>query len=712
MKPPERPIVEALHILALFAFAVVQPLLDLLGRNPTFFIAHRADRGEILALISLLTLGIPSLLVLLEFAVGRFSRLWRRALHVTLLGLLFFLASLAALKRAGAALLGEAADGNFTSRFAADVAILVLALVASALFAVLYVRSARVRSLVTFLSPGVLVFPLTFAFLSPCRHLIAAPHRAESPVASVQRDSSRPLTPIVMVVFDELNGMSLLDRERKIDRWRYPNLARLADDATWFRNATTNDAWTIHAVPSLLTGNLPDQSRQPVLAEYPENMFTLLAGTHSLHVVECVTSLYKPMSQPFRARLHNMLQMSVDAAVVYARIVAPDATARMLPGIGGRWGNFLDLDARGSDATSRETGEPGTFREFVENIRDAGSPGLHYLHIMLPHVPYRHLPSGKSYAHQTDLERDLAGLKPHTKGELVAWSDDEWAALQAQQRYLLQLGFVDRLIGELVDHLQATGLYKSSLIVLASDHGVAFRPGASRRGLTKQNAAEILPILLMIKAPNQSQGIVEDRNVESIDVLPTVAALQGLSIPWTTDGQSAFDESMPPRGHKHAFSRDVHETLAGDFPERYASSDSLLRHFSDGRDAESLFRIGPNRELIGRRVAEFPLGDDPNRVVQVELTADTRFPDADALHCLVCGRIVRNSAVDAPPVELALAVGGTIRAITRTYRIAGRENDWSAMLPEEAVSQEPLDLEIFAVDSTGPTVKLSRARIE
>ena len=40
----------ALHVLALAAFALAQPLFDLLGRHPEFLIAHRADRLDLVLL--------------------------------------------------------------------------------------------------------------------------------------------------------------------------------------------------------------------------------------------------------------------------------------------------------------------------------------------------------------------------------------------------------------------------------------------------------------------------------------------------------------------------------------------------------------------------------------------------------------------------------------------------------------------------------------
>jgi len=40
------------HVVVLCAFAVAQPLFDLLGSNPTFFVAHEAGGAELVVLRS------------------------------------------------------------------------------------------------------------------------------------------------------------------------------------------------------------------------------------------------------------------------------------------------------------------------------------------------------------------------------------------------------------------------------------------------------------------------------------------------------------------------------------------------------------------------------------------------------------------------------------------------------------------------------------
>ena len=139
---------------------------------------------------------------------------------------------------------------------------------------------------------------------------------------------------------------------------------------------------------------------------------------------------------------------------------------------------------------------------------------------------------------------------------------------QGYQRYLGQVGLVDTLIGRLVSRLKAEGLYDRSLIVFTADHGVSFRPNQPRRLLTEENAPDIMRVPLFIKAPHQRDGVINDRNVETVDIVPTLADLLHVSLPWTVDGQSAFDSVRSEKKQKKIFA--------------YSISHYLTRHVFDG----------------------------------------------------------------------------------------------------------------------------------
>ena len=83
-----------LHLFKLVAIAVVQPLLDVLGRHSIFFIARYAKKVDIILMVGILSIVVPLLLVTIEWILGRWRRPWRDRFHLGLIGGLVFLISL------------------------------------------------------------------------------------------------------------------------------------------------------------------------------------------------------------------------------------------------------------------------------------------------------------------------------------------------------------------------------------------------------------------------------------------------------------------------------------------------------------------------------------------------------------------------------------------------------------------------------------------
>src|SRR4029450_6192328 len=59
-----------LELFVLCGLAIAQPLLDVTGKAPDFFLLHRASRGQILLLVALVVVLPPLVLWLAELAVG------------------------------------------------------------------------------------------------------------------------------------------------------------------------------------------------------------------------------------------------------------------------------------------------------------------------------------------------------------------------------------------------------------------------------------------------------------------------------------------------------------------------------------------------------------------------------------------------------------------------------------------------------------------
>ena len=120
----------------------------------------------------------------------------------------------------------------------------------------------------------------------------------------------------------------------------------------------------------------------------------------------------------------------------------------------------------------------------------------------------------------------------------------------AHQRHLLQVAYTDRLVGQVVDKLKAEGLWDKSLVVMGAGHGAGWVPGEKPRSLGETNVPDLLWVPQFIKAPGQDTGVVDDRNWEQVDLLPTIADLVAIAVPWKTQGSSQTGQLTRTRTEK------------------------------------------------------------------------------------------------------------------------------------------------------------------
>ena len=690
----------ALHVFVLWGFAVAQPLFDLLGRHVQFFVAQDARPAEIVALVLMLCFLAPALMVLGELAAGLAAPWAGRAVHRILVALLAAAAILQLLKKLGSlpgALLIAAA----------------LAFGGAAAWA--YQRFAAIRTYLSILTPAPLVFATVFLFFSQAGKLVwPAPRAAPRPAVNTD-------IPVVLVVFDELSLPTLMDGTRRIDALRYPNFAALAGASHWFRNATATADNTVFALPAILTGRYLGEGRRRRLAtatSYPDNLFTLLGGGYRLNVFESVTHLCpREIRDPTELDLSPATRMRYllsDLSAVYLHRLLPADLAAGLPPVDHQWGHFaLFVHKKRKRAAWEESRKVRYFSAFQAAIRARpghdGVGSLHFLHSGLPHVPWRYLPSGRHYgAKGSRLINNGPGLE---KG---IWVKDRWPVLQSFQRYLLQLGFVDRLLGDLLRTLEEIGLYDRALVVVTADHGVSFRPGRPRRRVDRRNFADIMSVPLFIKLPHQREGTLSDRNVELIDILPTIVEVLGLAAPWPMDGSSVFDTAAPQRPEKHLFRGPKRRRLTFGVAEMDAKYETVRRMaeiFGASSDPQALYRIGPYPDLVGRPLSQLEIDSEPRH--QVRLRRPEIYHDVDPASGFVPARVIGvilPQEAGQGPLELAVAVGGTVAATTYTLKTTTSRAPFSAVVPESAFAAGRNLVQVFVISGTPDKPRLIPTR--
>jgi len=666
-----------LSIAGLSAIAFAQPLLDLLGRNPAFFVAHDLGRGHILLLAGAVVVGVPLCLAALTLGVHRLHRPTGRVVHHGMIGALAGVATLVGL-RLGA---GDRLPG------VVEVAV---AFCVAALAAVAHHRAGAVRSIVRMCALAVPAVLVLFLLGSPVRALVM-PAQAAHALSGIPADGP----PIVFVIFDELPLAALLDTDGRIDAEAYPAFAQLAGDATLHRNVAAAHSSTAEAVPALLSGRYSPVSVPPNAASHPHNLFALLGDVYQPHALEPLTDLCGRPCAHTRTSAVDVRAALRDLVVVQQHLVVPDDFAGGLPPLDTGWRDFgggqdLDRDvflAQARHALAEDT--PGDFAAFVAAVQPSQRPGLHVLHSLLPHRPWRYLPDGR---------RHMAVSDPATGED--GWTTLPWPRAQSLQLLHAQLQLTDRLLGDLLEHLRQVGMYDDTLLVVAADHGVSLVPGTPTRTVTAENVADIAAVPLLIKAPGQQHGGVSDVPLSTVDVVPTVLDLMGLDPPPGVDGRPA-NATASDSSHRRFVDSERRQWRVGNFFDRVAQLADERRQLFAADGAFDLFSLRPpgTPDLVGRRVP-----DDVPRAggLRLRLRWPNAYADVDTDGPVVPASVYGDIAgVADDPLTIAVAVNGRVRAVTRTEVGHGPPGRFRALVSPDAFVDGTNTVEVLLVGAGG-----------
>jgi Sulfatase len=653
--PWRREVRSYLELFALCGLAFAQPALDVLGKNASVLVELRTSRFETVAIALIWVLGPPSALWVVEVLVGLAVPRARRFGHAILAAGVSAVLVVEVLKQQT-----ELGVRN----------LLIGAAVLGLIAGVLVLRFTVVRLWLRYLAVAPVIFLVMFLLFSPVATVVF--HQSSGASAT-----SVPAKPnrVVMIVMDEFPLDSLLDGTGHIDATLFPHFAELAGDSTWYRNDTTVAPYTEQAVPAILTGDMPtDPSKLPVVTEYPRNLFTMLGDTYDMNVHESVTHLCPPKlctNSETTNSWKNFGALTDNSWSLWRTFARPSREA---------------ADASFTAAQSDQRPEAQADGEaFVDSLQPATKPRLDFLHVIMPHWPWHYLGTGQSYGPET-----MHGLFFND------WSND-WTALSGRQRHLIQVQAADRLLGQVIAKLRRIGAYDKSLIVMTTDHGIAFSSGQPIRGVSQNNYPQIMWTPLFIKSPQQTTGVVDDRVVESIDILPTIADILDLKMPWRVDGRSVMGQ---PRANGQ---RPIFEWENN----RITPDAGKLFSYVDGRTGFTLamkgqasadtgdpglrlYAIGAHEALVGQEAAPLTVAgtsglsasiDDPGRFTSVDPHA------RHAPWAFISGTIDKGSTDCPERIPLAITINGRVASLSESYQIPFVEpaNDctfWADLPPQ------------------------------
>lgn len=715
------------HLAALWALAFVQPMLDLLGENPDFFVARGNSSGQIILYALTLTLVPPLVGLIIEALVRLINRDAQWYLHLFLMGLL------------GACFVLQLIKNHLDWPAGALIAVSVTL---SLIGVWLYGRWRFPQAFMDVLSVAPIVVLIFFVGFSSTSRLIL-PRDQPDPV---DVEITEP-APVVMVIFDEFPTGSLITPDDQIDGSRYPAFAELAAHSTWYRDATADGAYTPLAVPAIFSGERPDHDELPIASDHPRSIFTLLGKTYDLRVMEAATRICPDQLCPEAdnsARDDSTSSLFSDLSVVSRYLLLPESLTRNLPDISNSFSGFTDTDEVDTDAESEVTGLEGDndpegitgttgltgatgptgektpvrtgqgaarklgrlfalqssvdeFERVIE-FNSRLTPGqretLDLIHVEKPHYPWRHIPNGQRYS---NLNAEWSGLLPN---------DGPWMAPPpivdiALQRHLLEVAYTDTLLARIIRRLKQTGLWDEALIVVTADHGTAFQSKIPRRTAVPENLGEIASVPLFIKSPGQAKPEVTDERTCATDILPKIADELGIDFPWqeatcdpetvtvvnspTGESSGPLDEMVRQR-QKHLVNR-------------------IQRVFGTGQGWGPYYRFGPHNELVGKRVKNLDVLPLKRwRAVPDERNAVKNYdPTAPTLRGLLQRGVVDRFGEKR---ILAVAVDGRIEAVGWTFKDGtGRGPGYSILLPPESLKAGFNQVDIYRVEDDGKRLR-------
>ncbi len=684
-------------------------MLSLLGENPEFFVARGNTAGQIIVYSLVLAFVPPLIGLALEALALLVSRNLRWRLHLFLMTLV------------GACFLLEVLKDAFD--WPAGV-LIGLAVLLAALGVYAYSRWRFPRAFMDILTVSPVVVLVIFFFFTSTSRLVL-PREQPDPVNVAVGNPA----PVVMVVFDEFPTASLMNDDEEIDGTRFPAFADLAADSTWYENATGSAAYTPLAMPSILSGEEPDQDNLPIASDYPHSVFTLLGKSYQLRVMEAATQICPEDLCPdsdLGSEDAELGDLFSDLNVVSQHLLLPDSMRRDLPDVSATFSEFTSETADPEDSgLEEETGTEGAtgatgptgvtgvtgetadpvnpvertgqgaarrlgrlfaesssadeferINEFAGRFEPGQEQTLDLIHVEKPHYPWRHIPDGQRYS---NLTGEWSGLLPN---------DGPWMAPPkvvdiALQRHLLEVGYTDTLLGQITDRLKKLGIWDEAMVVVTADHGTAFQSFVPRRAAVRKNMGEIASIPLFIKAPGQTGPDVVTDHTCATDILPEIAEQLEIDYPW--DVPDCPEEQVTvvnsPAGEA---------TVAFDamLKQRRRLVDRIQRVFGTSVGFGPTYRFGPKKDLIGTKVSELNaigkrrgMRAEPERPNSVKMY-DPSSPSLKGL--------LQRGYMERIPEDrvLAVAVGGVIRAVGWTFKDGlGYGPGFSILLPPESLKR-------------------------
>jgi hypothetical protein len=245
------------------------------------------------------------------------------------------------------------------------------------------------------------------------------------------------------------------------------------------------------------------------------------------------------------------------------------------------------------------------------------------------------------------------------------------------------------------------------LVVVTADHGRSFEPNTSSRRITPQTIDSTAYSPLFIKLPYQARGQIDDSNVMAYDILPTIADILGVDLPWPVAGLPIGHPGIVERGDqkiyfpkkdKEGFGLGVGDSQSFSDKENFPTYSSRWIGALKGTGDPLLLlneELGLER-YMGRSSEEF--GSTAGGSATVVNLASLRHVAADATPQGIITGNLEFKPIDGEKV--LVMVNGQFVTGSPLIEFQNVSNTFIAMLPKNVLESEN-DIGVFLVTDSG-----------
>jgi len=449
-------------------------------------------------------------------------------------------------------------------------------------------------------------------------------------------ESARPWNVLMIIIDDAAPQLHSVGQDGPV---RTPNIERLAERGTWFRQAYCNAPACNPSRAAMLTG--VEASRSGIYYNSQKSPETWISETESL-VARFRNAGY--LTAGYGKIAHTMVASMPDYtpgfvmphnSTTYVRHRDRDLFDHVLPGTlrDGGTENFTlgklpdDWDRDDPEKWQQDTEQADRAIALLAEEHD--QPFFLGVGFWRPHVRFA-VPERYFDRHPLDQIEVPAGYHPFDledlpeRGRLMSWSDRQHVDIvkrgmwrELLQGYFAAMSYVDEQIGRVLDALEASEHAENTIVIFLSDNGMHL--GEKNHWLKYTLWEQATRVFLSVRVPGYPRQSI-DSPVSLVDLYPTLATLTGVGRPeHELDGvdltpllAGETDERGRPvlstwgRGN-HALRDERYRYI------RYRNGEEeLYDHLSDEHEWHNLADDPRLASVKARLAAHFPETDAPN----------------------------------------------------------------------------------------------------